>query len=503
MLMAAALACGMADAAQAAKDLVVGVDSNLTGLDPADLNDNLSQSAVRLMFEGLYMLDEHMQLRPQLAESYEATEDAKEFTFHLRKGVTFQDGTPFNAAAVKFSFDRAGNPENHLKRQSLYVMIDHTDAVDDYTVKVVLKYPFGAFVNDIAHPGALIVSPKSVQEFGKEVTRHPSGTGPYEFVSWSADTLKMKKNAHYWKPGLPKLDSITYRSVPENGARIAMLQAGEAQFIYPVPPEMIKILGNSPTITVFNESSILVRYVALNNMRKPFSDPRVRLALNYAIDKQAFSKVVFSGYSDPMDSPMPQLLGFYQRQGSYPYDPAKAKALLAEAGYPNGFESTITSGVATLAQRGMQFVQQQLAAIGVTLKIEPLEAGVLTARMFNVQKPEDATIVMQYTAWSSSTGDADWGMRPMLYTKSFPPVLSNLAWYSNPATDAAIEQGLATVDPTKRAAAYAKAQAQVWQDVPWIFLGVDHNLAAYSKQLHGAFIRPDQQFHLTEDATLD
>ncbi|HEY2616269.1 MAG TPA: ABC transporter substrate-binding protein, partial [Acetobacteraceae bacterium] len=394
MLAAAVLGFGMAGAARAAKDLVVGLDSNLTGLDPADLNDNLSQSAARLMFEGLYMLDEHMKLRPQLAESYEATEDAKEFTFHLRKGITFHDGTPFNAAAVKASFDRAGNPENHLKRQSLYVMIDHTDVVDDYTVKMVLKYPFGAFVNDVAHPGALIVSPKSVQEFGKEVTRHPSGTGPYEFVSWTADTLKMKKNEHYWKPGLPKLDTITYRGVPENGARIAMLQAGEAQFIYPVPPEMIKILANSPTITVFNEPSILTRYVALNNMRKPFDDPRVRLALNYAIDKQAFSKVVFSGYSDPMDSPMPPLLGFYQKQGSYPYDPAKAKALLAEAGYPNGFESTITGGVPTLAQRGMQFVQQQLAAVGVTLKIEPLEAGVLTAKMFNVKGPEDATIVM-------------------------------------------------------------------------------------------------------------
>ena len=111
------------------------LDANLTGLDPADLNDNISQSAARLMFEGLYMLDEHMKLQPQLAESYEATEDAKEFTFHLRKGVTFHDGTPFNAAAVKFSFDRAGNPENHLKRQSLYVMIDHTDVVDDYTVQ--------------------------------------------------------------------------------------------------------------------------------------------------------------------------------------------------------------------------------------------------------------------------------------------------------------------------------------------------------------------------------
>ena len=503
VLLAASLALGVSGAAHAAKDLVVGVPDNLTGLDPADLNDNLSQSAARLMFEGLYMLDEHMKLKPQLAESYEATEDAKEFTFHLRKGVTFHDGTPFNAAAVKASFDRAGNPENHLKRQSLFVMIDHTDVVDDATVKVVLKYPFGAFVNDIAHPGALIVSPKSVQEFGKEMTRHPSGTGPYQFVSWSADTLKMKRNEHYWKPGLPKIDTITYRGVPENGARIAMLQTGEAQFIFPVPPEMIKSLEGSSTITVFDEPSIFIRYVALNNMRKPFDDPRVREALNYAVDKQAFLKVVFSGHADAMDSPMPPLLGFYQKQGSRPYDPAKAKALLAAAGYPNGFEATLTGGNNTLVQRGMQFVQQQLAAVGVTLKLEPLEAGVLTAKMFNVQKPEDASIVMLYGGWSSSTGDADWGMRPMLYTKSFPPVLSNLAWYSNPVTDAAIEEGLNTTDPTKRAAAYGKAQAQVWKDAPWIFLGVDHNLAAYSKKLHGALMRPDQQFHLTEDAALD
>src|SRR5215471_503028 len=258
LLLAPLLLMAAPYAAFAAKDVVVGLPVNLTGLDPADLNDNASQSAARLMFEGLYNLDEHMKLQPQLAESYDATEDAKEFTFYLRKGITFHDGTPFNAAAVKFSFDRAGNPENHLKRQSLYVMIDHTDVVDDYTVKMVLKYPFGAFVNNIAHPGALIVSPKSVQEFGKEVTRHPSGTGPYEFVSWSADTLKLKKNEHYRKPGLPKIDTITYRGVPENGARIAMLQAGEAQFIYPVPPEMIKAIQNSSTITVFDEPSIFI-----------------------------------------------------------------------------------------------------------------------------------------------------------------------------------------------------------------------------------------------------
>jgi glutathione transport system substrate-binding protein len=192
LLLAALIAVGACGAAFASKDLVVGVPDNLTGLDPADLNDNVSQSAARLMFEGLYILDHDMKLVPALAESYETNEEATEFIFHLRKGVSFHDGTPFNAAAVKFSFDRTGNPANHLKRQSLFSMVDHTDVVDDYTVRVVLKYPFGAFVNDIAHPGAMIVSPKSVQEFGKEVMRHPSGTGRYEFVSWSADTLKMK-----------------------------------------------------------------------------------------------------------------------------------------------------------------------------------------------------------------------------------------------------------------------------------------------------------------------
>jgi glutathione transport system substrate-binding protein len=503
LLLAASLALAASGLARAAKDLVVGVPDNLTGLDPADLNDNLSQSAARLMFEGLYMLDEHMKLQPQLAESYGATDDAKEFVFHLRRGVTFHDGTPFNAAAVKASFDRAGNPENRLKRQSLFVMIDHTDAVDDYTVKVVLKYPFGAFVNDIAHPGALIVSPKSVHEFGKELTRHPSGTGPYQFVSWSADTLKMKKNEHYWKPGLPKIDTITYRGVPENGARIAMLQVGEAQFIYPVPPEMIKSLENSPTITVIDEPSIQMRYIALNNMRKPFIDARVRQALNYAVDKQAFIKVVFAGHADPMDSTMPPLLGFYAKQGAWHYDPAKAKALLTEAGYPNGFETTLTGGSNTLIQRGMQFVQQQLAAVGVTVKVESLEAGVLTAKVFNVPKPEDATTMMLYWSSASGTGDADWATRSILYTKSFPPTLNNHAWYSNPMTDAAIEEGLSTVDPTKRAGAYAKAQAQAWKDAPWIYLGVERNLAAYSRKLHGAFMRPDQQFHLTEEAALD
>ena len=489
--------------ARAAADLVVAVAENLNGLDPHDLNDNISQAASRLTHEGLFKLDRDMKLVPALAKSFEANEEATQFTFHLREGVTFPDGTPFNASVVKFSFDRGGNPANNLKRQSIYVMIDHTDVVDDNTVKVTLKYPFGAFPNDLAHPGAQIVNPKLVEQWGKEFTRHATGTGPYELVSWSADTLKLKKNAHYRMAGLPKIDSITYRSVPENGTRLAMLQAGEAQFITPVPPEMIKLVEKNPNIVVFNEPSLLSLFATMNNHKRPFNDLRVRTAMNLAVDKKAYIKVIFSGYAEELDSPMAPGLTFYAKQAPWPYDVAKAKALLAEAGYPDGFDVTLTGGTNTLAKRTMEFLQQQLAVVGVKVTVESLEAGVLTSKLYTNPAPETATIQMLVTGWSSSTGDADWGIRPFLWSKGFPPVLNNFAYYKNPAVDDAIEAGLSTVEPKKRAAAYATAQEVAWKDAALLFLGMSHNLAAYSKNLKGASMRGDAQFNLDDDATLN
>ncbi|MCX7380175.1 MAG: ABC transporter substrate-binding protein [Alphaproteobacteria bacterium] len=489
--------------ARAAVDLVVAVSDNLNGLDPHDLNDNISQAAARLTHEGLFKLDRDMKLVNGLAESFTANEAATEFVFKLRRGVAFPDGTPFNAGVVKFSFDRGGNPANNLKRQSIYVMIDHTDVVDDYTVKVTLKYPFGAFPNNLAHPGALIVNPTLVNKFGKEFTRNATGTGPYELVSWGADALKLKKNAKYRMPGLPKIDTLTYKSVPENGSRLAMLQTGEAQFITPVPPEMIRIVERNADLVVFDKPSLLSLFATMHNQKKPFNDIRVRTALNLAIDKKAYSKVVWSGYADELDSPMAPGLQFYAKQTPFPYDPAKAKALLAEAGYPNGFEVTISGGPSTIARRGMEFVQQQLAMVGVKVTVEALEAGVLTAKLYTNPAPETAAIQMLLTGWSSSTGDADWGIRPFLWGKGFPPVLNNFAYYKSQIVDDAIEAGLSTVDPVKRAAAYATAQAQAWKDAPLLFLGMSHNLAAYSKKLKGASMRGDQQFQLDDDASLD
>lgn len=492
----------LAPRAHAAGDVTIGLDANIVGLDPADLNDNLSMTATRTMLQGLYGFDKNMKMVPVLAESTDANKEATEFVVHLRHGVVFHDGAPFNAQAVKISFDRARDPANHLKRASLYAPIKSVDVVDDYTVKITLNAPFGAMINNFAHQAFAISSPKAIATYGKDLGRHPTGTGPYKFVSWQTDTLKVEKNDHYWKPGLPKIDTLTIHSTPENGSRLAALQAGEVQFIYPMPPEMVRVIEKDPRLDVVASKSIYARYVALNTMRKPFDDIRVRQALNYAVDKQAFLKVVFNGYGVPLDAPLPANLSGYSKQTAYPYDPAKARALLAEAGYPHGFSSALWGGNSTITERGMQFLQQQFAAVGVKVTVDPLESGVAAAKVWNVKTPADATTLMYYTAWSASTGDADWGLRPLFYGKSFPPTLFNVAYYSNPKVDADIKAGLTTADAAKRTAAYNDAQAIIWKDAPWIFLVSDDNVAAKSKKLSGIYVLPDGQM-LTEEAALN
>jgi glutathione transport system substrate-binding protein len=294
---------------------------------------------------------------------------------------------------------------------------------------------------------------------------------------------------------------VTFRSLPENGARVAALQAGEAQFIYPVPPEMVAVVEKNAALKLVNEPSIVVRYAAMNTMKKPFDDLRVRHALNYAVDKKAFIKVVFNGQADPMDAPLPPGLGFYAKQSEWPYDLAKAKQLLAEAGYPNGFETEMFSANNTTNIRAMNFLQQQLAAVGVKVNVQPLEAGVAAAKVWNVEKPEDATVKMQYAGWSASTGDADWGLRPLFWGKGFPPKLFNVAYYHNPEVDKAIEAGIATADPARRGESYKAVQEQIWQDAPWIVLAVEHVLAGQSKKLGGVYQIPDGGL-LIEDAEL-
>lgn len=486
----------------AAKDAVIAVGSTFTSLDPYDANDSLSQTVAKSFYQGLFGFDKEMKLVNVLADSYDVSPDGLTYTVKLHPGVKFHDGTAFNAAAVKVNLDRASNPDSRLKRYNLFKMIEKTEEVDDLTVKITLKTPFSAFVNNLAHPAAVMISPAALKQYGKDIGFHPVGTGPYRFVTWNqTDFVKVEKFNGYWKAGLPKLDSITWRPVVDNNTRAALLQTGEAQFAYPIPFEQAKVLEKNDKLALVASPSILHRYISMNVTQKPFDNPKVREALNYAINKEALIKVAFSGYATPAEGPLPSSIDYSVKYHPWPYDPAKARELLKEAGYPDGFTTTLwSSHNHSTAQKVLQFTQQQLAQVGVKVQVTAMDAGQRAAEVEG-KGVKETGVRLFYTGWSASTGEADWALSPLFATASWPPAQFNTAFYSNPQADADLANALKTTDRTEKQMLYKDAQDKIWADAPWIFLATERLVSANSKKLTGFYVMPDTLFSF-EDADL-
>ena len=311
------------------KTAVFAVENSFASLDPYDTNVTLDLSVCKSFYQGLYTFDKDLKVTPQLADSYETAKAGLIYTFKLKKGIKFHDGTDFNAAAVKVVFDRVTNPENKLKRYNLFSNIDSTTVIDDSTVRITLKRPFSAFINQLAHPSAVMISPAALLKYGKQIGMNPVGTGPFKFVEWKQpDYVKAVKNDKYWKPGLPKIDTLIWRPVTDSNTRTAMLQAGEAQFTAPLPTEQAENLAKNPKLDVISGPGIFAQYLSMNTMKKPFNDVRVRQAINYAINKPALAKVVYSGFAVPAEGPVPLGVDFAVNVGRYDYNPAKARELL-------------------------------------------------------------------------------------------------------------------------------------------------------------------------------
>ncbi|WP_297611352.1 glutathione ABC transporter substrate-binding protein GsiB [uncultured Sutterella sp.] len=493
----ALLAAGAAQAAQ--KDVTVAVASTFTTLDPYNASDTLSQAVVKSFYEGLFSFDKDMKVVNVLAESYEASADGLVYTVKLRKGVKFQNGEDFNAEAVKINYERVMDKKNSLKRYVLFSNIDRIDVVDAHTVKFTLKRPFSAFINQLAHPSGGMICPKALEKWGAQIAFHPCGTGPFVMKDYNpAEVLKVEKNPNYWRAGYPKVDSITFKPVVENSTRVAMLLTGEAQYAFPLPAEQVKQIEKRSNVRVDVTPSIITRYVEMNMTKKVFQDIRVRQALNYAINKQALVKVAFNGYADPATGVAPMNVDYAVKLGPWPYDPKKARELLKEAGYPNGFRVTLWSGYNhSTAMKIIQFLQQQLAQVGVKADIRALEAGQRTALVESVT-PEKSEHQLYYIGWSSSTGEMDYAIRPLLATASFTPNDSNDSYYSNKMVDEKLMEALATTDRAKKAELYADIQKQIWHDAPWIFLATEQNIAGAAKNLTGFYIQPDASFNFSE-----
>jgi len=485
----------------AAKDVVFAVASQFTTTDPYDANDTLSQAMAKSFYEGLYGFDKDMKMIPVLAESIAASNDGLVYTIKLKKGIKFHDGTDFKADAVKANLDRVTNPDNKLKRYGLYNNnIAKTEVVDDYTARITLKTPFSAFVNQLAHPSTVMISPTALAKYGKDIATNPVGTGPFKFVEWKqTDYLPVAKNDNYWQKGLPKVDSITWKPVIDSNARAAVMQTGEAHFTYPLPYEQADVLKGKPELDVVASPSIILRYLSLNTQQKPFDNPKVRQAIAYAINKDAIAKVAFNGYATPAEGFVPEGVEYAVKIGVMPYDVAKAKQLLTEAGYPNGFETELWSGYNhSIAQKLTQVLQQQLQQIGIRSKITLLEAGQRVEKVESWPDAATAPLRMYYIGWSSSTGEADWAIRPLLGSDSWPPKLFNTAYYKNERVDSDIKGALATTDKVEKARFYKDAQETIYKDTPWVPLVTEKLLSANNKKLSGVYTMPDGSFNFTE-----
>ncbi|MCU6792021.1 glutathione ABC transporter substrate-binding protein [Paenibacillus sp. WQ 127069] len=472
------------------KDVVIAINANFITLDPHNSSDTHSITGARTMYEGLMGFDENMNVVPVLAASHKISEDGLVYTFTLQEKIKFHDGTDFNAEAVKINLDRLRDEKNNLRLRKSFSKVTNVTAPDAKTVVITLSEPYNALLNKMAM--ALMISPKALAEQGANISKNPVGTGPYKFKEWvQGDRLTVVKNPDYWQQGIPKVDSITFKPVPENGSRIAMLKTGEADFIYPMPTEQVAEVEGQKDIVIDKIDSTIVRYITLNTMKKPYDDVKVRQAINYAINKEAYIKVVKSGLGSKLNSSMSSKTQYYSKQTGYDYDPEKAKKLLAEAGLPTGFTAEIWGENDSETMKGMQFIQQQLALVGIKLEVKSMEGGTLSEQINSAKTPEEAKIQMWYVSWSPSSGDADGATRGLFSSEMFPPAGANTAYYKNTNVDKWIAEANKAIDPAQAKTIYADIQKTIWADAPWAFLGVDQVISGKRSYISGVKVMPD------------
>ncbi len=475
-------------------DLVVAFQADVTDLDPHVSGNGVSNSITNTMYECLVTFDEDSNIIPMLAESWSASEDNKTYTFKLQEGVTFHDGTPFNAEAVVANWQR-GIDDQTLSIVRTVGLFETVEAVSEYEVAFTLKTANNTILNKLSQ--FRIVSPTAIamEDTTTYLNDNSAGTGPFVFSGDRIDGghTTMDTNDNYWREG-PTVDTITFKVVPEDAARIAMLKTGEADMIDPLPAIQVAEVEGVEGIEVHNTKSITYRYATLNQNytledgRQPFADVKVRQAMNYAFDSNAYAAVVFHGYATEPTSIFSTEIMYHSEMAPYSIDLEKATALMAEAGYADGFPVNIWVDNTTVEMTGAEFFKQQMSQIGIDVNVMPMESTTI-AEMTDLPA-EETEVQIWYVNWGSGSYEADGSMRAILHSEYFPPVGYNTAFYDNAEFDSLLDEALQLSDTAQIADLYAQAQAIAWEECPWVFLGNDNDIQAQRSYVDGITYKP-------------
>jgi peptide/nickel transport system substrate-binding protein len=504
-LVVAAVLTGVVAMAAPPKDaVVIGLLAEPVTMDPPQITDLNSTRVIKRMFEGLTAQElGTYKIVPGLAERWEISKDGLVYTFHLRRNVTFHDGTPLTAEAVKFCFDRQMNEQGPFYKTGTYPYVRgflgnvaSVEVVNPQTVQIKLKAPLTPFLQYLAHHSLYVYSPEALRKWGKDVVKHPVGTGPFKLESWEPGVrVVLARNDGYWG-GAPKIRQAIYVPIIEAQARLAAIKTGEIDLTMDVPPDSLADLRRDPNVVVAEADSSAVWYIALNTRHPVLKDKRVRQAMNFAVNKEAIIRDILKGTAIVANTPLSPAYGPYHETNvsRYPFDPEKAKALLKEAGHAGGFDVTFFvpesgSGMQSPVEMAT-VIQANLAAVGVRARIQTMEWGAYLKKYLD--GPDMAEM-----SWNPSIGDPDHMMYMLLSSDRFPPAF-NAGFYQNARVDDLLRRGRTTLDDAQRIPLYKEAQRIVTDEAPWIFVDHGKQVIVHRKRLQGFKLHPNFDLVLTQ-----
>jgi len=519
-LFAVAVIFGIVDLASAVETLVFAISVDVDQLDPGDTSVS---HAVNNIFEGLVKFKAgSTSIEPCLATSWQISADGKEITFYLRKGVKFHDGTSFNADAVVFSFTRQYDPNHPYHQYGIWNMwgyifydVDRIEKIDDYTVKLILKRPNVSILTSLAVYQVSMVSPANAEKYQEDAFKHPCGTGPFKFVEWvKSDHVTLEANEDYWQERA-KLDKLIFKVIPDPSARLMALEVGEVQGVeHPNPADFDRIKANKDLI-LMSQPGMNVGFLVLNigygyidenknNIRdidseplvktpgyfEPLTKKKVRQAINMAIDKQSIVDNIYMGTAIKAKNGMPPfMLGYNNDIEDYPYDPERAKELLVEAGYPDGFE--VTLHVMPVSRPYMfnpykvaEVIQSYLVSVGIKVKFYQVDWGSY------LQEISGGKHQIALSGWIGDNGDPDNFMSVCGTNSTSIGMAKNRAFYLNDAVQELLSAALATYNNEKRATYYKKIQEMVHEDAGWVYLFHFTQNVVFRNNIKGFILSP-------------
>jgi len=475
------------DTEAASQELIYASTADPKGLSPIDTNDSPSSNVIVQIYEPLFRLNpETMEPEPLLAESYE-TPDENTWVIHLKEGITFHDGTPLNAEAVKYTFDTIKDPERAAPRASLLDPISEIEVQDDYTVVLKTDEPYGPMLAALSHSNASIVSPTADQE--GDINRNPVGTGPFVFEDWvEGDSVTLTRNEDYWREPAD-LEKVTLKVVPEYSTAISMLETGEVNFIDNIPSDHLSRLESMNGVQVDVNEGTRISYLMFNTEKTPYDELEFRQAVAHAIDQESYVAQL-NGLGVHNESIIgPNVFGYNEeaQEHSYEYNPEKAQQIIEENGYADQ-PITILAANRDNYLKMAEIVQQQLTDVGLTVEIETME----WASFLDTTRAGDFEV--SFSGWANSTADGSELLYPNLHSDNIGA--SNSARFNNPEFDQLVEESRETVDQEVRKEKLHEANVLAIEEAPWVVMEHGSVTAANDDAINGLVVNPMGQWEL-------